>query len=120
MANISRSLGPKTREKWQEALDALPAMPDKIPAFFFAHGSPMLAFSDSTSRSDDVFAAMGPKGNLALFLSDFGPALLQKYNPKGIVVFSAHWETEWERLGMLPSHHPMATFELNSFSDRLR
>lgn len=32
---------------------------------------------------------------------DFGPALLSKYKPKGIVVFSAHWETLGERLGQL-------------------
>jgi len=47
-----------------------------------------------------VKATMGPKGKLASFLGDFGPALLRKYKPKGIVVFSAHWETEGERLGM--------------------
>jgi aromatic ring-opening dioxygenase catalytic subunit (LigB family) len=41
---------------------------------------------------------MGPKGQLASFLRDFGPSLLKKYKPKGIVVFSAHWETAGERL----------------------
>jgi len=40
----------------------------------------------------------GPKGPLATFLKEFGPALLKKYQPKGIVVFSAHWETGTERL----------------------
>lgn len=35
----------------------------------------------------------GPKGSLANFLKDLGPALLKKYEPKAIVVFSAHWET---------------------------
>jgi aromatic ring-opening dioxygenase catalytic subunit (LigB family) len=101
MSNISESL-PKTREKWLETLEALPATPNSIPAFFFAHGSPMLAFSESTSssRPNELLAAMGPNSNLASFLSDFGPTLLQKYKPKGIVVFSAHWETEGERLGM--------------------
>ena len=41
----------------------------------------------------------GPNGPLARFLGDFGPALLEKYKPKGILVFSAHWETDGERLG---------------------
>ena len=102
MSNTSEYLGPKTRDKWQEALEALPATPGKIPAFFFGHGSPMLAFPESTttSRSDELLGAMGPKSNLASFLRDFGPALLKKYKPKGLVVFSAHWETEGERLGV--------------------
>jgi aromatic ring-opening dioxygenase catalytic subunit (LigB family) len=104
MSNASKYLGPKTRDQWQAALEALPATPEKIPAFFFGHGSPMLAFPEDliTSRSDKRLDAMGPKSNLAAFLSDFGPALLKKYKPKGIVVFSAHWETEGERLGVSP------------------
>lgn len=44
---------------------------------------------------------MGPRGPLAAFLKDFGPALLKKYNPKAIVVFSAHWETRGETLGKI-------------------
>jgi aromatic ring-opening dioxygenase catalytic subunit (LigB family) len=32
-----------------------------------------------------------------------GPALLAKYQPKGILVFSAHWETNGEQLGTLRS-----------------
>jgi aromatic ring-opening dioxygenase catalytic subunit (LigB family) len=35
----------------------------------------------------------GPKGANAQFLRDFGKTLVEKYNPKAIVVFSAHWET---------------------------
>jgi len=42
---------------------------------------------------------MGPEGTLAMFLRDFGPALRDKYKPKGIVVFSAHWETTRVRHG---------------------
>jgi len=74
----------------------LPATPENIPVFFFAHGSPVLAFTNPEE--------MGPMGKyqgrnspLYEFLKDFGPTLLKKYNPKGIVVFSAHWETEGER-----------------------
>ena len=48
----------------------------------------------------EVMKHMGPTGPLATFLKDFGPALLSKYKPKGIVVFSAHWDTSGERLGM--------------------
>ena len=94
---------PKTQADWKKALDDLPSTPDKIPAFFFGHGSPMLAFpeNDTSAMSrGEVGKAMGPKSPLAKFLKDFGPALLAKYKPKGIVVFSAHWETAGERLGM--------------------
>jgi aromatic ring-opening dioxygenase catalytic subunit (LigB family) len=42
---------------------------------------------------------MGPEGDLAKFLRDFGPVLKAKYKPKGIVVFSAHWETIGVRHG---------------------
>ena len=50
-----------------------------------------------------MFQWAGPHGPLATFLKDFGPALLKKYNPKAIVVFSAHWETYGERIGMQSS-----------------
>ncbi|KAJ7470332.1 Extradiol ring-cleavage dioxygenase, class III enzyme, subunit B [Mycena latifolia] len=88
--------------RWRKNLEELPANPEKIPAFFFAHGSPRLAFppsgnSNFTGNSDFVTWG-GPTGPLAKFLKDFGPALLKKYQPKGIVVFSAHWETSSERL----------------------
>jgi aromatic ring-opening dioxygenase catalytic subunit (LigB family) len=85
------------QEEWRKALEELPSTPDKIPAFFFAHGSPMLAYPQG--RQDDQRDYQGPSGSLASFLKDFGPALLKKYDPKGIVVFSAHWETLRERLG---------------------
>lgn len=64
----------------------------------------MLAFPDDGSSrfgrvSDEPMAHVGPNGPLATFLKDFGPALLKKYSPKAIVVFSAHWETLGETLG---------------------
>lgn len=90
---------PKTREQWKKALDALPDNPEKIPAFFFGHGSPMLAFPESEAAGSPVLKHAGPKGPLANFLRDFGPVLLAKYKPKAIVVFSAHWDTPGERLG---------------------
>jgi len=84
----------------RKALDDLPATPNNIPAFFFAHGSPILAFPASSAASLGEFAAyQGPTGPLARFLVHFGPTLLNKYDPKAIVVFSAHWETAKERLG---------------------
>lgn len=83
---------PKGRAQWKEALNALPSTPEKIPSFFFGHGSPMLAVPNGRG-------AMGPSGPLGLFLKDFGPVLLKKYNPKAILVISAHWETYGERLG---------------------
>lgn len=90
---------PKTRDQWRAALNELPATPDKIPAFFFAHGSPMLQWPEG-EHTRGFPESMGPKGLLAQFLQDFGPHLLEKYKPKGILVFSAHWETSKERLGM--------------------
>ncbi|KAI0670526.1 Extradiol ring-cleavage dioxygenase class III enzyme subunit B [Trametes maxima] len=98
-ANSSNTTLPKTRAEWKKALDELPPTPEDIPAFFFGHGSPMLAFPENEAgRMGDAMETMGPKGPLATFLKDFGPALLSKYKPKGIVVFSAHWETIGERL----------------------
>jgi len=92
---------PKTQAQWREALAALPAVPSggKIPSFFFGHGQPMLIWPESVPPPDrEMFASMGPKGPLATFLKDFGPALMEKYKPKAIVVFSAHWETRRERV----------------------
>ncbi|KAH9484173.1 4,5-DOPA dioxygenase extradiol-like protein [Psilocybe cubensis] len=83
---------------WHAALESLPATPEKIPAFFFAHGSPMLAFPPTEGSDGGMMGYHGPKGPLAQFLKEFGPTLLKKYRPKGIVVFSAHWETYGERL----------------------
>ena len=90
---------PKTQAEWRQALDALPSTPNKIPSFFFAHGSPTLA--GRGGGIPKVFMdSMGPQGTLAKFLGDFGPHLINKYNPKGIIVFSAHWETSGESLGL--------------------
>ena len=86
--------------KWRAQLDALPSNPDSIPSFFFGHGSPMLAMPIEDTENGRLPSGMGQKGDLAKFLGDFGPALLSKYKPKGIVVFSAHWDTSGERLGM--------------------
>jgi len=91
---------PRTREQWREALAALPSVPagGKVPAFYFGHGQPMLIWPDTIPPpNDDIFSSAGPRGPLAQFLRDFGPALLEKYNPKAVVVFSAHWETSGER-----------------------
>ncbi|KAG6854949.1 hypothetical protein C0991_009772 [Blastosporella zonata] len=88
-----------TQKEWQRAIEALPATPNKIPAFFLAHGSPFLAFPESEANMHGRLSPYaGPTGPLAMFLKDFGPALLKKYQPKGIVVFSAHWETFGTRL----------------------
>lgn len=35
----------------------------------------------------------GPDGEHAAFLRAFGPFLMERYRPKALVVFSAHWET---------------------------
>ncbi|KAF7297210.1 LigB domain-containing protein [Mycena indigotica] len=86
--------------RWRADLAALPSTPDNIPSFFFGHGSPMLVSKPSFMPrvGEKVMQWGGPNGPLATFLRDFGPALLEKYNPKAIVVFSAHWETDNVRL----------------------
>lgn len=98
---VGRRMG--TQAEWRKALGELPSTPDRIPSFFFAHGSPMLAFPED-EYNDPMMAYQGPNGSLATFLKDFGSALLKKYDPKGIVVFSAHWETSGERLGEIAGH----------------
>ncbi|KAG5342210.1 hypothetical protein C0989_004522 [Termitomyces sp. Mn162] len=89
-----------TQPEWRKAIEALPSTPKNIPAFFLAHGSPFLVFPKSEDHGR-LGSYSGPTGPLASFLKDFGPALLKKYEPKGIVVFSAHWETFGTRLGLL-------------------
>ena len=83
---------PKTRDEWLKALDDLPPSPEKIPAFFFAHSSPLMEMNVPG-------LPMSKDGPLSQFLKDFGKTLVQKYKPKAIVVFSAHWDTDGIRLG---------------------
>lgn len=96
---------PVTRPAWQDRLATLPGDADHIPAFFFGHGSPFLAVSNNSPdlnlnpQRRRFVQQSGLESPFANFLRDFGPALLAKYRPKGILVFSAHWETEGERLG---------------------
>ncbi|KAF8184944.1 Extradiol ring-cleavage dioxygenase, class III enzyme, subunit B [Mycena galopus ATCC 62051] len=86
------------QERWRKNLDELPATKENIPVFFFGHGSPVLEFPVDSEGTSRIPKWAGREGPLHAFLTDFGPALLKKYQPKGIVVFSAHWETNTERL----------------------
>ena len=105
---------PLTRSAWKARLAALPGSPSQIPAFFFAHGSPFLNISTSNAVAAQnphmraLIEHTGLESPFADFLRDFGPALLAKYQPKGILVFSAHWETEGEQLGRF-THGSSAT-----------
>jgi aromatic ring-opening dioxygenase catalytic subunit (LigB family) len=111
-----------SQQDWRNALNNLPSTPENIPAFFFAHGSPILAFSKSEAASMGEMASyQGSAGPLAQFLADFGSTLLQKYKPKAIVVFSAHWETTTERRGMFSSIYlPCPLFNNGSQSPIIR
>lgn len=107
--NTSSHLTMTTAKPWASVLDSLPSTPHLIPSFFFSHGSPVLAMPSSNGNATSgprsgLMSYQGADGPLASFLKDFGPALLKKYQPKGIVVFSAHWESP-QRLGK--SSHPV-------------
>jgi len=95
-SSVNVSSIPSNQAEWIAAIDSLPSAPEKIPSFFFAHGSPALAYQLSSRGGFEAY--QGPSGPLASFLKVFGPALLKKYNPRAVVVFSAHWETSSERL----------------------
>ena len=97
MSSSTGMKSPKTLEEWRRALASLPATPEKIPAFFFAHGHPFWEKDMESSRP--MPESLGPNSPVVHFLKDFGPLLLEKYKPKGIVVFSAHFESANERLG---------------------
>ncbi|KAH7098351.1 Extradiol aromatic ring-opening dioxygenase [Auriculariales sp. MPI-PUGE-AT-0066] len=86
---------PTTPTEWRAALHELPSSPSKIPAFYFAHGRPLLIWPDSAGPPHVPSDIQNPGGPLS---QEFGPALLKKYCPKAIVVFSAHWETDGETL----------------------
>ncbi|KDQ17657.1 hypothetical protein BOTBODRAFT_105172 [Botryobasidium botryosum FD-172 SS1] len=90
---------PNTPQEWKQSLEELPEG-GKIPAFFFAHGQPFLIWpsGDRMPPMGGITELQGPGGPLASFLKDFGQTLLKKYKPKGIIVFSAHFETSGERL----------------------
>lgn len=51
-------------------------------------------------------------------MRDFGKTLVEKYNPKAIVVFSAHWETHGHIEGtyipfLLPANDIVTSYENN-------
>ncbi|KAJ9091260.1 hypothetical protein QFC19_009170 [Naganishia cerealis] len=79
--------------EWRERLASLPdleALGGKIPSFYY----PALLWPQSlpNPRADLMGDISGPDGLLPQFLADFGKTLLEKYKPKGIIVFSAHWD----------------------------
>jgi len=55
--------------------------------------APLLIWPERLPSSQPLDSIGGPRGPNAQFLRDFGKTLVEKYNPKAIVVFSAHWET---------------------------
>ncbi|CAG8599505.1 6484_t:CDS:10 [Acaulospora colombiana] len=92
MSNMCEVL-PTTRPEWQKALDSLPTPSSTIPAFFFAHGLWPKAIAPSSGPFAALYKDMGPEGTLSQFLQDFGKTLRSKYDPRAVVVFSAHWES---------------------------
>ncbi|GAO51254.1 Extradiol aromatic ring-opening dioxygenase [Saitoella complicata NRRL Y-17804] len=82
--------------QWKASLEALPPYSPggKIPAFFFAHGSPLLLYPKGLRNPmADAIKVGARDGPHYQFLKYFGKSLVRKYSPKAIVVFSAHWET---------------------------
>lgn len=65
--------------------------------------APLLIWPERLPSRTPQDAIGGPKGPHAQFLKDFGKTLLEKYNPKAIVVFSAHWETHGHIEGTSPA-----------------
>src|SRR5271155_5097373 len=68
--------------------------------------APLLIWPERLPASLPLDSIGGPKGPNAQFLRDFGKTLVEKYNPKAIVVFSAHWETHGhiEGIPLSPIH----------------
>ena len=62
--------------------------------------APLLIWPERLQASLPLDSIGGPRGPNAQFLKDFGRTLMEKYNPKAIVVFSAHWETQGHIEGM--------------------
>ena len=68
--------------------------------------APLLIWPERLPASLPLDSIGGPRGPNAQFLRDFGKTLVEKYNPKAIVVFSAHWETHGhiEGIPLSPIH----------------
>lgn len=93
MPTSNHKLALANRADWITRLAELPSRKTAttpIPAFFLAHGHPGIVFQSESTRGRGL-QTVG--GTLHTFLKDLGPALVEKYKPKGIVVFSAHWES---------------------------
>ncbi|KAK4704950.1 4,5-DOPA dioxygenase extradiol, partial [Phenoliferia sp. Uapishka_3] len=104
-ASSTPSIVLSTRDEWSKELELLPSLEKTgglIPSIFLAHGQPLLVYPPTLAAERSGFGPLletqGPNGTLAQFLRDLGPVLLEKYKPKAIVVFSAHWESPSERL----------------------
>ncbi|KAL2313027.1 4,5-DOPA dioxygenase extradiol-like protein [Schizosaccharomyces pombe] len=77
---------------WMSRMRSVPQPERLIPALYLAHGSPFLMLPQSSD--DEVFSNDSKLGGLHYqFLEQLGPFLLEKFKPKGIIVFSAHYES---------------------------
>lgn len=71
-----------------------------IPSYFFAHGAPSLVIEDH---------------EYTRFLKQFAATLPRK--PKGIVIFSAHWESREQQVGAAERHGTI--YDFSGFPDAL-